>query len=266
MPLPAAEIAETTAVPALFPVPPPTPGRALPRAVCVVVVCLSALAAPLLAQDARHLVVHAHTLEHRAAADAADLVRPMLTHRGTVEEQPGGNTLVVRDVRASIERIAATLRDFDQPPRDLTFDIRIVRAGARRGLISPPPDDVPLDAELPPELVERLRALLRYDEYQVLAQAGVRSREGEAVTYSLGDRYDVSFRSGTLLSGRRLKLEGFTITKKPRRTTDKGRRLAPRELFQATLNLWLDKPFIVLARDPTGDDALMIAISCRPSP
>ncbi|MEM9558315.1 MAG: secretin N-terminal domain-containing protein [Acidobacteriota bacterium] len=230
--------------------------------------CLAAslTAVPIAGQAApsTRTVVHAQTLEHRSAADAADLVRPMLTHRGTVEEQPGGNTLVVRDVAASVQRIVSTLRAFDQPPRDLAFDIRIVRAAARRGLISPPPEDVPIDAELPPELVERLRALLRYDDYEVLAQAGVRSREGEAVTYSLGDRYDVSFKPGMLLGGSRLKLEGFTITKKPRQTTDKGRRLEPRELFHATLNLWLDRPFIVLA--PTGDDALMIAISCRPIP
>lgn len=213
------------------------------------------------------LVVHAHTFEHRDAADAADRIRPLLTHRGTVEEQPGGNTLVVRDVRTSVDHIARLLRELDQPPKELSFDIRIVRAVTQSGLISPPTGgDIPIEAELSPELLERLRGLLRFDEYQVLAQADVRSREGEEVTYALGDRFDVSFRSRAVLGGSRLKLEDFTIVKKPRQSTDKGRRLPPRELFQATLNLKLDKLFIVLAQDPSGGDALMIAISCRPSP
>ena len=61
-----------------------------------------------------------------------------------------------------------------------------------------------------------------------------------------------------------MKLEGFRIVKQVENPTNKGRRLEPRELFHATLNLWIDRPFnLVLAQDESRQEALMVAISCR---
>lgn len=212
------------------------------------------------------LRVHAHTLSYRSASEALPLVRPFLSPTGTVEEQPGGNTLVIRDTQTVIGRIVPVLERFDQPPEDLRFEIQIVRAGPRRGGISPPQTDN--DVELSSETIARLRELLRYEDYQVLAEAAVTSSEGQRVTYSLGQSYSVSFRLGNILggskaSGERLRLEDFRILKHTRAPPNKGRQLEPQELFRATVNLWVDRPFnLVLPQNTTRQEALMVAISC----
>lgn len=209
------------------------------------------------------LRVLAVSLRHVAAVEALNHVRPLLSPRGTVEMQPTANTVVVRDLDDAITRIAKALTDLDQPPQQVRFDIRVVQAGPKRGMISPPVAEAPLEEEL----ARRLRGLLRYDDFRVLAQAAMSSSEGEQVAYSLGDGYDVSFKLGSIVGDQRVKLEGFKITRKPAAQADKSRRLEPRQLFQATLNLWLDKPFtLVLAQDEARQEALMIAISCRREP
>lgn len=212
------------------------------------------------------LRVYAYTLKHQPAHEALQQVRPLLSTRGTVEVQPGGNTLVVRETQGIIDRVARLLERFDHPPEELRFDIRIVRAGPKRSGISPPqPENEVLSAaELPESLAAQLREYLRYDDYRVLAEAGLKTLEGEEVTYSLGQTYSVSFRSGTVMAGQRVKLEGFRILKQINNPANKGRQLPPRELFHATLNLWLDRPFnLVLAQDEKRQEALMVAISCR---
>jgi len=208
------------------------------------------------------MAVYAYTLKHQPAHEALALIRPLLTLRGTVEVQPGDNTLVIRETRPALIRLTRLLAELDHPPGDLRFDIRIVRAGPKRNVISPPEPEGP--GPLSEELAARLRELLRYDYYRVLAEACVTSREGEDVTYALGQAYTVSFRAGTLLAGQRVKLENFRILKQVKNPSDKGRQLKPRELFHATLNLWLGRPFnLVLAQDESRQEALMVAISCR---
>ena len=51
------------------------------------------------------LVLHAFTLKHQRASDAIPLVHPLLSERGTVELQPGDNTLVIRDSPGALARI-----------------------------------------------------------------------------------------------------------------------------------------------------------------
>ncbi len=205
--------------------------------------------------------VYAYTLKHQPAHEALALIRPLLSARGTVEVQPGGNTLVIRESKLALSRLTRVLADFDSEPEELRFDIRIVRAGPKRNVVSPPEHDD--FGPLPEELASRLRELLRYDDYRVLAEAGVTSQEGEDVTYDLGQSYSVSFRSGTVMAGQRVKLEDFRIVKRGN-ATNKARQLKPQELFNATVNLWLGRPFnLVLAQDESSQEALMVAISCH---
>ncbi len=149
---------------------------------------------------------------------------------------------MVRDAPSSIEQIRRLLNAFDVPPEEIRFDIRVVQAGPKRAVISPPSAEVALDEEL----AARLRGLLRYEDFRVLAQAALTSRAGEQVEYALGDDYDVAFRLVSVVEGRRVKLEGFRVVRRPPRAVDKSRQLPPQQLFQATLNLWLDKPFTLV--------------------
>ena len=219
----------------------------------------------LWAEAQKGLKVYAHTFEHQDARDALARIRVLLSPFGTVEEQPGTNTLVIRDIPANVQRMVPVLEAFDQPPEDLRFDIQIIRAGPKEA------GKVDRAEKLPAESAARLRRHLRYDDYRILAQASMTSKEGEEVTYSLGESYHVSFRLGALMQAsspgknlERLKLENFQVVKNVRNSSNKGRRLEPHHLYRATLNVWVDRPFnLVLSQDESRQEALMVVISCR---
>jgi len=233
----------------------------LARTVPLLVFVVMALsAAPAGAQSAKgaereeNLQVYAYTLRHKPAGEALVLIRPLLSRRGTVELQPRNNTLVVRDTLAALGRIVPTLRGYDRPPEDLRVKVMIVRADSR-------PVAAPGIEKLPAGLEDRLRELLRWDYYQVLAQAGLDTREGQSLIHEMGELYGVSFRMGTLLQDERLKLHDFKLWRSGAGAGD--------YLLEATLHLWLHKPKVVgLANSESSDHALMVVLTCerRPPP
>lgn len=230
------------------------------RLVAIVAVIASVVwtcgpAAPLAARqapahEADELVLHAYTLRYQQAIEAIPLVQPLLTGRGTLELQPGGNTLVIRDTAAALARIVPVLRAFDHPAQPLKVEILIVRAS--RAVVSPP---VPR-SDLPEGLTRRLRELLPYEVYEMQAQAQLGTQEGQAVAYELGDDYVVSFRLGTLLEGKRIKLANFEVS----RRNGKSKSTVP--LVHTSLNLCLEQTMSLgLARSEGSRDALIIVVT-----
>lgn len=196
------------------------------------------------------LALHAFALRHRAAAEAVEVVRPLLSPRGTVELQPGSNTLVVRDSLSALSRIVPALRGFDRPAQPLELEILVVRAF---------PAGEPASGPAVPAALERsLRGLLSYDAYRLVARAELRSREGQEVTYELGEGYSVRFRLGSVTAGRRLRLGDFRVE----RTRGQGDETPP--LIHTNLNLWLDRTVTLgLARTEGSTSALMVAVTCH---
>jgi hypothetical protein len=230
--------------------------RALP------VVLALGLAAPTLAAaqtrpavPAPRLAVHAYTLRYQPASEALVLVRPLLSPVGRVDLQPGGNTIVIRDTFAALARIVPVLQSFDHPARRLRLQIQMVQAGPTR--VSPP---VPATG-LSEALVRRMREMLRYDSYELLAQAALQALEGDEVTYQIGEDYRVSFRLGTLLADKRVKLHGFRVA----RAGPAGQSEAERQLIHTNLNLWLGQTMILgLTPDEASQAALLIVLTCTP--
>jgi hypothetical protein len=220
---------------------------------------------PTLRQEAAPRVF-VFTLRHQSTAAAVALIRPLLSPSGTVEEQSLRKTVVVRDIGSAIDRVQAALLELDRPAQNLRFEIQVIQAGPVRAPISPP-EPIQIGKPLGEELAGRLRRHLRYESFAVVAEAGLSSKEGENVSYTLGDGYDLSFKLGSIVNAKRLQVENFRVEKRSRQSADKGRQLKPRELFHANLNLWLDRYFtLVLADDPERQEALVIAIICRPEP
>lgn len=213
--------------------------------------------APMLAAQPRpaqrsqeELVVRAYTLKHQRASDAYQLVYPLLTSRGSVELQNGGNTLVIRDTLAALSRIVPVLQRFDHPARPLRLDIYIVKAS--RAVVSPPERR----SDLPEPLTRNLRQVLNYDVYEVAAQAQLWAMEGQSVVYGLGDEFEVRFRFGTLLNERRIKLSDFRITRK-----SEGR---AKGLIHTNLNLWVEQTVnLGLAKSEESREALMVVMTLR---
>lgn len=233
------------------------------RRIAVSLLVLSFLASACAAQSGRptpapqanpgsiqDLVLHAYTLKHRKASDALPMVSDLLSDRGTVELQPGSNTLVVRDTIAALGRIVPSLRSYDHPARPLTLELYIVRA--TRSAAAEPRSD------LPDLLTRRLRALLNYDIYQVQAQALLDSLEGQAVTYAVSGEYEVSFRIGTVVAPGRVKLSDFRISRRNSRGPQ------PQLLMHTNLNLRLDHTTSLgLARSEMSAEALMVVLTLR---
>jgi hypothetical protein len=193
------------------------------------------------------MVVQAYTFKHQRASEAVSLIYPLLSARGTVALQPGGNTLVITDTPAALSRIVPVLRSFDHPARPLRIEIFVVKAS--RTPVSPPIRR----SDLPEEQTRELRAALPYDIYEVQAQARLQAMEGQSVIYGLGTDFEVKFRLGTLLNGKRVKLSNFRVSK------------SGNELIHAHLNLWVDQTMnLGLAKHEESAEALILVLTLRP--
>jgi len=203
------------------------------------------------AAGAAEVVLQAYTLRHQRASDAVALVYPLLSRKGTVELQPGGNTLVIRDVQAALNRIVPVLRSFDHAPRPMRLEVLIVRAS--RNVVSPQVRH----SDLPEQLTKRLRDLLAYDNFEMQAQAQLGCVEGQPVVYDLGQDYKVSFHFGTLMDDQRVKLTSFRISRR-------GEGKPETNLLQTNLTLWCDQTISLgLAKSEASREALMVVLTLR---
>jgi hypothetical protein len=245
--------------PSVFAASPGGPGKLLNRPVSPVrrsvasFLCILALASALAAQPPAgpgEIVLRAYTLKHQTASEAVILVYPLLSPKGTVELQPSGNTLVIRDTAEALRRIMPVLRAYDHPPRPLRLEVSIVRAS--RAVVSPQTQH----SDLPEGLTKQLRDLLGYDNFETQAAAQLSGVEGQRVIYELGPEYRVSFRFGTL-EGQRVKLSSFRISRQPEGKMESN-------LAQMNLTLWLDQTMnLGLAKSEASREALMVVLTLR---
>jgi len=242
----------------VFAAPPGGPGRLLNRSVPVrrsaaSFLLILALASALAAQPPAgggEIVLRAYTLKYQSASEAVTLVYPLLSPKGTVELQPSGNTLVIRDTVEAIRKIMPVLRGYDHAPRPLRLEISVVRAS--RSAVSPQVQH----SDLPEGLTKQLRDLLGYDNFDTQAAAQLSGVEGQRVIYELGPEYRVSFRFGTL-DGQRVKLQSFRISRQPEGKMESN-------LLQMNLTLWLDQTMnLGLAKSEASREALMVVLTLR---
>jgi hypothetical protein len=220
------------------------------------VLALAQNAPPARPLEGGELMVQAYAFKHQVAAEALPMVQPLLTSRGTVELQPGSNTLVIRDTRAAISRIVPVLRNFDHPARPVQLEMLIVKAS--RSPVSPPYQR----SDLPDELTQRLRGILPYDIFELQARSRLGAMEGQAVAYSVGAEYDVTFRLGTMTGDGRIRLSNFRLSRR-KAATEKGP-AAVVGLLHTNLNLWLDQTLnLMVSRNESSPEALMIVLTPR---
>lgn len=197
--------------------------------------------------------LYAYTLRYQPARDAFDVVQRMLSPDGKITLRPGSRTLEIRDTPEIIRQIGSFLRGFDHEPLTLDLELMVVRAATFP--VSPQPQDSP---EIPRALISEWRKFLRFQSYRLLARAELEPRENEEVTYEMADGYRISFRAGTLLANRRIKLYGLRLSQR----LEGGE--PEKVLIHSTLTPWLGKP-MVLGISGSGDDrsGLMLVVICR---
>lgn len=217
---------------------------------------LAALAAASEAQiprqgEAPKLAQVSYPLEHRDVQEALELVEPLLSDRGTARPLPGGHTLEVRDTAERLERVMEVLRSFDRPVRGYKMELMVIRA--RPISVSPPP---PPPEEIPRELLERWRNLLRYEYYELVARKEWAAPVDRKVTEELGAGYRVSFHLSKIYGSRRVKLQDFRLLRRSEKGLD--------ELIHTHLNPHLDQILSLgLAKDEASRTALMVVVVCR---
>jgi hypothetical protein len=112
-------------------------------------------------------------------------------------------------------------------------------------------------SDLPGWLTKRLHDMLKYDIFEVQAQAQLSGLEGQRVEYELGPEYKVGFRFGTLLQDQRLKLTSFRISRRV-----EGR--PESDLLQSTLTIGLEQTISFgLAKSEASREALMLVLTLR---
>lgn len=192
-----------------------------------------------------------YPLEHRDAEEALEVVEPLLSSRGTARPLPGGRTLEVRDTPQRLERVMAVLRSFDRPVGAYQMEFMVIRA--RPLAVSPPP---PAPEEIPRELLDRWRNLLRYEHYELVARKTWPARADHDVRQDLGAGYRVSFRLSKIYGSRRVKLQNFRLL----RRSENGEE----ELIHTNLNPRVNQILSLgLAKDEASRTALMVVVVCR---
>jgi hypothetical protein len=207
--------------------------------------------APQSAPGPRDVVTRAYTFKYQRASEAVVMVYPLLSSKGTVELQPSGNTLVIRDTVTAVQKIMPALRAYDHPSRSLRLEIYVVKAS--RSTVSPQVQR----SDLPEDLTKRLRGMFAYDSFQKQAQAQLAGAEGQWVVYELGPDYKVSFRFGSLSEDRQVKLSSFRIARR-----EEGK--AEAVLLHANLMLPIDHTTSLgIASSESSPEALMVVLTLR---
>lgn len=196
-------------------------------------------------RDAEELGVRVYTFKYQKAVEALGLIQGLLSPRGTLELQPGSNTLVIRDTMSNLSKIVPVLHDYDHPARVFRLEIQIVRA------IRAPVSPQLRSSDLPEGLTRRLRELLHYDAFELQTSADFTAQEGQQITYNLRDDYEVKFRLGSLVNNQ-IALFGFKFSKHGKAQ------------ISSTLHLWLDQTVSLgMAKGESSSEALMIVLTVR---
>lgn len=186
--------------------------------------------------------------EHQRASEALAMVRSLLSPRGSVSLDEASNTLAVRESPAILTRVSTAVRTIDHVAQPIWLRVELIRAAVSS--LSP----VPKASDVEPELVDNLRKLFRFQQFAQVSRGRIETREGEEVTYEMGEGYRLAFRLGTIVDRRRIRLSSFQLTRVVAGQDD-------RTLVRSAVNLGLDQPLILgLTNDEAAERALMLVL------
>lgn len=212
----------------------------------LVALCLVSVSAAAQSPEEIPGEVFAWRLNYQKAQELLPLVEPLLSPNGTVELHTAWNLLVFHDDKENLDRIRAFVADFDHPPRELSFDIVILRASRD--------EEEGAEQEAPPWLAKGVGKILNFPSYRSLGRARIGLLEGQTVEYTIGGVYAIRFQAGTVFS-KRVRLRRFEILAGPG---------GERRIFTADLSLNLDKPQVLgFAHDEETGVELVVALLIR---
>jgi len=155
-----------------------------------------------------------YVLEYRPVAEAAEAIGDWIGEEGSVSMRPRKKTLVVTDVAATHDRIAAFLEAFDVPPRTVDVSVSLMLASDRTR------DEAgrrtPLSAVTAEVrgVMESVGDFTRWVDYEPLGTHAASTVEGRTTSVRLDDTYGVDYRVDgveTGPDGDRIRLSPFRL-------------------------------------------------------
>jgi hypothetical protein len=138
-------------------------------------------------------LARAYQVNHRALADAADVVAPLLSPEGTVTLRPRLNVLVVQDRSSVLDRVQALLNSFDLPPKNVEVTLSLFMGLDRRSRSARRAGSGTVFSKEVRGVIDTLGDVTKWVAYEPLGSRSVTAVEGTAVTTSLSDDYRVVF-------------------------------------------------------------------------
>ncbi len=199
---------------------------------------------------------------YRSPADALDLVTPLLSKEGSVSLQPRLKRLIVQDRPAVLERVAAVLADFDQPPANVEVTVSLFLGSDRRD------EEVgrhAVSGAIAREvrgITETLGDFTRWTAYDPIGGRSVTCAEGSRVTVNLSDDYRVVFDVDTVDERlEKVKFGNFTLQRIVR--TADGTERYENQYTQGII-LPLGRLLVVgAARDTGSKKALFLSLQAK---
>ena len=239
-------------------------GPLFPRAAAAVLAAAALLAAlaPPAAGAPTVVVVRVFKLKHRAADEALQLVRPLLSDAGSVMLEPKANELTVRDTSTSVERAAQAIASYDVPMRGVDVAVTLLKATSD-------PKAAPSMTDASAEIRgigERLKKLFNVTDFTRLDSVIVRGIEGQRVAYAIGGAYHIQFVLDPSRDGRRLQFRDLSLE----RVRHEGGKETRGEILHTSINVNMGQPYILgVGKDEAAKGALFLVFYpewTRPGP
>ena len=230
-------------------------------AVWLLALGLAGLPADAQAPASPAILARAFVVHHRALADAADIVQPILSADGSVKLQPRLKTLVVEDRSDVLARVAALLESFDLPPRNVEVTLSLFLGTAQER----PAQSVGA-ASFSREVrgvLETLGDFTKWTSYEPLGSRAVIAVEGGApIVADLSDEYRVVFTVDAVqIEQRAVTFKRFSLQ---RRRVDAQGKETREDLYTAGMVLPLERLQTVgAASDPGSKRALFLTLQVR---
>jgi hypothetical protein len=230
-------------------------------AVWLLALGLGGLPADAQAPASPAILARAFVVHHRALADAADIVQPILSADGSVKLQPRLKTLVVEDRSDVLARVAALLASFDLPPRNVEVTLSLFLGTAQER----PAQSVGA-ASFSREVrgvLETLGDFTKWTSYEPLGSRAVIAVEGGApIVADLSDEYRVVFTVDAVqIEQRAVTFKRFSLQ---RRRVDAQGKETREDLYTAGMVLPLERLQTVgAASDPGSKRALFLTLQVR---
>ena len=204
------------------------------------------------------ITVRAFEVRHRALHEARTLIIPALSEEGTVTLRPQISRLVVRDHVSVLEEVAALLKTFDLPPRNVEVTLSLFLGSEKREA----------GRQLRPEsfrkdvrgVTQTLGDFTKWTSYEPLGSQAVTGAEGSRVSVDLSEDYRVVFQVESVQDTVRLK---DLSLQRLVRTADGTVRA--QDLHTSTIDLPVGRLLVVgAAQKPDSPQALFLTLQARP--